>query len=47
MFWPGLAKKPMRSPPTCSSLLRPGKKANQFIAIATCPDLKASRLSCM
>ena len=29
------------------SVYRPGKKANQFIAIATWPDLKASRLSPM
>ena len=26
-------------------LVEAGKKANQFIAIATCPDLNASRLS--
>ena len=47
MFWPGLTKKPDRSPPTSSSLAMPGKNANQFICIATWPDLYASRFATM
>ena len=43
----GLTKKPILSPPTFGSLYRPGKKANQFIIIATWPDLNASRPSPM
>ena len=35
------------TPPTFSSLARPGKKANQFIAIAAWPDLNASSVSPM
>ena len=40
-FSAGLTKKPVTSP-TTSSLAMPGMKANQFIIIATWPDLKAS-----
>ncbi len=35
----GLTKKPDLSPPTSASLAMPGMNANQFICIATWPDL--------
>ena len=39
MFCGGLTKKPDLSPPTFGSLRMPGKNANQFICMATWPDL--------